>query len=80
MLKEGLYDGNKLDGFVISDYDAAGKVAGQKWPTTNFGMDTTQAVIMIINAGVDMMMLSAFNGNTDTPKYQKMLIDAVANY
>ena len=73
VLKNGLYDGNKFDGFVISDYDAAGKVAGLTWPTTNFNMDKNDAVVSIINAGVDMMMLSGYDGDITVPIYQNWL-------
>ena len=61
VLKEGLWDGVPFEGFLISDYDAIGKVSAQKWPSTDFGMSTSYSIINIINAGMDMAMLASTN-------------------
>jgi beta-glucosidase-like glycosyl hydrolase len=43
-------------GFLISDYDAIGKVASQGLPTTGVKMEIKQAYLMSLNAGMDMIM------------------------
>ena len=67
ILKEGMVDGVPFEGFVISDYNAIGEVASQKWPTTDFGMSTLYSTINLINAGIDMAML-AFTNPAITPE------------
>ena len=38
ILKDGIYSDKPFNGFIISDYDEIGKMAGQQWPTTNIKM------------------------------------------
>ena len=45
-----------FDGFLISDYDAIGKVSGQGLPTSGVKMSLKNAYLMSLNAGMDMMM------------------------
>jgi beta-glucosidase len=45
-------------GFLISDYDAIGKVASQGLPTTGVKMELKQAYLMSLSAGMDMFMQS----------------------
>jgi beta-glucosidase-like glycosyl hydrolase len=63
VLKDGIFDGRPFEGFAISDYDAIGKVSAQLWPSTNIKMTTEDAVVNVINAGIDMAMLSSGNPN-----------------
>jgi len=61
LLKNGIQDKQPWGGFTISDYDEISKVASQNMPTTNFDMTPYYAMVNMINAGVDMMMLAAPN-------------------
>lgn len=52
-----------FDGFVISDYDEIGRLKGQQMPTDFLTFnELNSSVCQIINAGVDMMMLSSRKG------------------
>lgn len=73
ILKEGMIDGVPFEGFLISDYDAVGEVASSKWPQTDFGMSIAYSIINIVNAGIDMMMLSQFDPHTTPEAYQAVL-------
>ena len=77
LLKEGLYNGKPFHGFVISDYDELGKIAHQKWPTTHIGMDQYEALVIMINAGIDMAMLSPYNKDIPISYYQDSIKKAV---
>ncbi len=79
VLKEGLLDGKPFHGFVISDYDELGKMATGKWPTTPITMEQYDAIVMVVNSGVDMAMLSPYNGNIPISYYQEVLKTATLN-
>lgn len=50
-----------FQGFVISDYDEIGRVAGYTLPMSYFRMESKLvAVSQIVTAGVDMLMLPAY--------------------
>jgi beta-glucosidase-like glycosyl hydrolase len=46
------------------------------WPTTNFGMTIEAAMVNMINAGVDMIMLASTNPDFTIDKYQTLMYDA----
>lgn len=46
-----------FDGFIISDYNEIEKDASQGLPTSIIEMSYANSVCMIVNAGVDMMMI-----------------------
>jgi beta-glucosidase-like glycosyl hydrolase len=73
VLKGGYKTGQGFDGFVISDYDEIGKVAGQGWPTSNIKMSWEDAIEMIINSGIDMMMLANTNPSLTIEWFQSRL-------
>jgi beta-glucosidase len=78
VLKQGMIAGEKpFNGFLISDYDEVGKIAGQGWPTTNIKMELDDAVADIINAGVDMMMLAITNPGVTIDYYQETMVKLV---
>ena len=77
ILKEGLLDGHPFNGFVISDYDELGKMAHGKWPTTPITMDQYDAVVLMINAGVDMAMLTPYTDTLTIDYYKNALKTAV---
>lgn len=79
VLKQGQLLENEpaFDGFLISDYDEAGKVAGQGYPTSNIKMELKDAIIEIMNAGMDMMMLAETNPGLPPSLYQQLLKEAV---
>jgi beta-glucosidase len=56
LLQGRLKDESDFDGFLISDYDAVGKVSSQGKPTTGVKMPLQQAYLMSLNAGMDMIM------------------------
>lgn len=68
LLQGKLKDEAGFDGFLISDYDAVGKVANQGKPTTGVKMSLKQAYLMTLNAGMDMMM-QAPNNDNEVRKY-----------
>ena len=61
VLKDGIYNNKPFNGFIISDYDEIGKMAGQQWPTSNIKMTNEEALIQMINSGIDMGMLASTN-------------------
>lgn len=78
VLKDGLYDGKPFYGFVISDYDEIGKLAGQGWPTSNIKMEREEALALEINAGIDMVMLASTDWDLNIEWFQttmKKLVD-----
>ena len=48
----------EFDGLIISDYDEISKIAKQTIPTSFQHMDGNDSVTSIMNAGIDMIMLS----------------------
>jgi beta-glucosidase len=78
-LKDGVNEEKPFTGFLISDYDEVGKVSGQGWPTTDVRMGLEDAIVNIINAGMDMMMLAVIQGQVSIDFYQETVKWAVEN-
>ena len=55
ILKESIQHGHPINGFVISDYGELGKIVYGKWPTTPITMDQYDAIVLMINAGADIL-------------------------
>ena len=79
VLKDGIYNNKPFNGFIISDYDEIGKMAGQQWPTSNIKMTNEEAVIQMINSGIDMGMLASTNWWLNIPWFRDTIKNAVSD-
>ena len=78
LLQRELKEKEGFEGFIISDYNEIGALSGGGWPTSNIKMNNQQeALISIVNAGVDMLMLSGFNHDMSLEVFTRTLKDAV---
>ncbi len=73
VLKNGIFEGKPFDGFVISDYDEIGKIAGQGWPTTNIHMTQEDGIALMFNSGIDMAMLASTHWDITIDYFQSTM-------
>ncbi|KAL4441671.1 hypothetical protein ABPG74_021603 [Tetrahymena malaccensis] len=57
LLQNVLKEKEGFSGFIISDYNERSKVASQGQPTSNIKMSEYESTCLIVNAGMDMMMM-----------------------
>lgn len=50
-----------FDGFLYSDYNEVTRIIANNWPTSNVTVNYTQSVCILVNAGIDFMLLQYFN-------------------
>lgn len=77
VLKNGIVSDKPFDGFIISDYDEIGKLAGQEWPTSNIHMTNEESIITIINSSVDMLMLASTHWDISIEYTTNVILDAI---